>query len=417
MPAASSFTRPSAFSASSVTDDVGDFRYLSYELTSGTFVEALPLSGVSFGSVLNGAGSFSASLSLEAANVGRSVYGEGGYGQGSAGGRPSILNPVVADSYITATEPTRQVIYVERDGVLLGGYIIWTRGYDSTSHVLSIGGLELWSIFRSSGDSGRLITDNYNVDLATMSADAAVDQLLVVQDLINYTQAKPGGDLGIVVGTETSGVIRDPFWFGDEFKPIGEAIEQLSELEDGFDFAIDVRYDSNLEPEKLLTLSYPRRGRTAPNTGHVFEYPGNVLAYTWPEDGTKSVNQGWTLGEGDPGVMLIGSHARPDRLDAGYPLLEAAYPYKDEWEQGRLNEHARADVDAYAEPLVTPELVVRADADPVIGSYITGDEARVRITDPLRFPTTRDEYRRILSYTVQPDEGPGGTVTLQLGDI
>lgn len=344
------------------------YTYLFADLRTNAILAELPLAGVGFEQILGGAGSFNATLAL---------------------GDPKVakLDP------LGSTEPERTAIYVDRDGVLVWGGILWTRRWGSSARQLQLAGNEFWSYARRR-------------HLRTTKTYEEVDQLEIAQDLLNWMQSLAGGDIGLVVGTETSGVLRDRTYYGYELKQIGEAVEQLSRVEGGFEFAVDVRYGSSGTPEKILTLSYPRRGRTVDKTGLVFELPGNINDYDWPEDGTTAANASHAVGAGEGDSMLSSVAHRPDRLDAGYPLLEQVVAYKDVSEFATLDAHARADV-AAATADVRPTITVRADTEPRLGSYITGDDARVRITDD-RWPSTAasavglDTFMRIVGISVDP---------------
>jgi len=74
------------------------YRYLAFDLRTNVPIAELPLSDVSYGAVLNGVGALDATLPLVA-----------------GGASPA------------ASTPERTIIFVERNGVLIDGYIIWAR--------------------------------------------------------------------------------------------------------------------------------------------------------------------------------------------------------------------------------------------------------------------------------------------------
>jgi hypothetical protein len=88
---------------------------------------------------------------------------------------------------------------------------------------------------------------------------AAVDQAEVALELVDYTQALTGGDLGIVQGTGfPTGVLRDRTY--PVGKWIGEALEELGEVIDGFEWEIDA--------ELALNVYYPERGQVLDDPDH-----------------------------------------------------------------------------------------------------------------------------------------------------
>lgn len=350
------------------------YTYLAMDLRTGTIIAELPLTNVMFSRILNGAGDFRAEL-------------------------PVTSPAQLGIDLTTATEPARTVLLVDRDGVLQWAGIIWTDDFRSSQAGWPIAGLELWSYFRHRLISG---TRTYT----------STDQLAIARDLVNYAQAKPGGNAGVAVGSETAGVNRNRTYYGDEYKSVAEAIEQLAAVEQGFDFSIDPTYAAGV-PSFPLHLYYPRRGRPAVSTGHVFQYPGNVLEFRWPRDGTETATTCYTVGTGTDNKRPYASASTQSLIDAGYPLLENATTILDDVSQANLTSHAIGNARARGGVIVNAELKVRADQDPVLGSYVTGDDARVILRHPARFPGpansldgldhTLDTFLRILGYTVIPE--------------
>lgn len=97
---------------------------------------------------------------------------------------------------------------------------------------------------------------------------AATDQALLAWELVEQTQGRAGGDLGISRGIgQTTGINRDRIYeAGDS---IGERVQELSELIDGFDWEITPASASALH----LDIWYPQRGT---DRGVVLEYGGLV---------------------------------------------------------------------------------------------------------------------------------------------
>src|SRR4029077_381962 len=160
-------------------------------------------------------------------------------------------------------------------------------------------------------------------------------------------------------------------------------------------------------------FSYPRRGAPALTTGLVFDLPGNVMAYRWPEDASRSGNNIVCYGTGSGGGMLLSSTADPSQLDGGYPLLELAVASKGQLLQAELDTFVSSQLSALKAPVALPELDVNPAFDPVLGSYTVGDECRLVFRD-VRFPNGLDAYFRIAGIKVTPQEAANEMVTLQL---
>ncbi len=92
--------------------------------------------------------------------------------------------------------------------------------------------------------------------------------------------------------------------------------------------------------------------------------------------------------------------------------------YTDQFDPDLLYQQTLGEVTARQVAVVTPKIVVPAYAEPVLGSYKTGDECLLRITDD-RFPNNGSGYGlaqvyRIVAISVEPGEDGPERVTLTL---
>lgn len=353
------------------------YRYLAYDLVTNELLDELPLVSPTLSGALNGAGPLQATMALRAE------------GQSA----PGVYRSRAAELW-AATTTGRTVVYVDSDGVLLpDAWILWTRRYDSDSGTVTLGGSSLLSYFEKRR-------------IHTTQTFAGVDQLQIARDLVSWAQTQPGGDIGVQVGAELDGVLRDRTYWAHERKKVGEALRQLSAVSNGFDFAFEVAYDAGV-PTRYLRVG--TRGRSAETTGHVFEHGRNLIRYNLDEDASTQANRIYADGAGDGPTMLQRSADRTDVIDAGWPLLEDAIALKDVSVGTTLQGHATAQVDARAFPVTIASVTVQADGDPPIGSWVVGDYARFvfgshpTIQDPI-FPTRTELTYRIVGYTARPAE-------------
>lgn len=388
----------------------GEYRFLFYDIATNTALGELEVASVRYSRVLDGVGSMTGSIPL-------------------------------GDSRVTAKNPwdltalvKRKVYVVRNQTIAWGPGTIWTRVYDDgpSGRSLDIGATEMWAQFRTSNYVGRYVVD-------TLSW-AQKDQLAIFRDLIAYAQGqpvtnivggtrtypKPGGNLGVVLGAETSGVLRDLTYDRSSYQEIGDACQQLSALDRGFDFSIDSTFVGQ-SPVDTLVLSYPRRGLSVQNAGvpRILQKPGNILGYRYPEDGTGFATTAYALGDGQGDAMMRSSAWRTDLIDQKYPLRELRVSYKGSGitAQGTLDAHARADEDAHAAIVTLPTVRFRPDDRCPIGGFTTGDDLRVLIDDE-RFPSKGyggtdqhlDTALRLISYEVLVPSGQQGEeVTATLG--
>jgi hypothetical protein len=355
------------------------YRYLFADLLTNAILAELPITGVSFTQQLNTAGTFTGHL---------------------------LLSGVDAESLnISAgTIPGRTAIYVDRNGVLVWGGVLWNREYNSTSQTMTFQAREFESYFER-----RKIT--------TTQVYTNTDQLTIANALMNNAQAATGGNIGVTTTPTTSGVLVSRTYYGYELKNVYSALQDLSKQLNGFDFNIQVAYDGGGNPTKRLVLSYPKSGTTYSSTSlsaPVFQFPsGNVVEYEYPEDASIAANTVYGLGAGSNEGKLIATATDSTKLAAGWPLLEQEANYSDITDATMLQNLANGQITATSYPPTTLRVVAPPYVNPEFGTYVIGDECRVIITDN-RFPTTLDAIYRLVALSVTPGENGPERITLTL---
>lgn len=358
------------------------YRYLLADLRTNAILAELPFTGVQFSQSLNAIGTLSATLEITDLTE-------------------SAMN------IMAGTIPGRTAIYVDRNNSLIWGGIIWSRSYSSSSQRISINAREFLSYFEH-----RVI----NSDLGYTS----VDQLTIAQQLLINAQGAGAGNIGIQVGSETSGVTISKNYYAYELKGVYSALSDLSRSSTGFDYRIDVDYDGSNNPIKVLKLGYPRLGTVYSATNinaPVFEFPaGNVIEYSWPEDGSQVANVLYTSGAGSNEGKLISNQTNTTYQSAGWPILEATANYSDVTDQTLLTNLAAGQLAAVVYPPTTLQIVAPANQNPEVGSFTVGDDVRIRIRDP-RFPNGLDQTMRLVSLAVtvgENNQAETQTLTLTL---
>lgn len=354
------------------------FRYLSTDLVTGDIIGELPLHDVTFTRLLNGAGPMSASLRLP----GDDLY--------------------LAEMYVDACAECRRCIYIFYGDALVWAGPVWMTDYDTTTQTLGLDGAELWSYWRR----------------RRIRADAEftnTDQFAIARSLINTAKAATGGDISMTVAYGSSGVLRDRTYKAAELKKLGEAIEQLSEVEDGFDFTVEVTRLYSGAFRRRLHFYYPTRTRTLAESQLYLTLGNNMQKLTLPRNGAQVSNAVDVIGAGEGIDMLRHRAIDTDMLAAGFPLLEEAVSYKDITRLSTLIDHANGELAARKYPISLPRATVLLDDDPQLGTYELGDQGRIMVlpgTEP-RWPGGLELDVRLNGYTVRPpDDGEAPTVEL-----
>jgi hypothetical protein len=370
------------------------YTYLFCDLRTDTLLAELPLSGVSYSYELNGIGRLTGTIPYNDETL--------------------PLDPE------TASQPGRTAVYVDRDGVLVWGGIIWTR--DRATGGKKIQAAEFLSYFQHryvkktlSNDTSLLLDPRY---ITEGGQRIWQDQKHIFWSLLRYAQDQPGGSIGIDINPLTGeghGVLRHgTTYFGYERPEIYKAIRELADAADGFDFGVEVGWTSaanNQAPRRYRQAQawYPRRGRTAAQSGLVFSKggtAGSILDYDWPEDGTSLVTEMSGLGAGTGEARIVKTAAAQDMLDSGWPLLEGVATYDGVVDPEQVQATADADLEARSKADVQPQFEVSADTDPQFGSYSVGDEALFVIDPEPDMPNGREAVLRIVSIENTSANGP-----------
>lgn len=350
-----------------------EWRVLAADLVTNTVKAEIPFSGFGFGRVLNGAGTFDA-----------------GIGQDHE------------KATATNLDPARTALYVERGSRIVWGGILWPFRREMGSREIRV---------EASDWVGWLARRNIRHTLtypATYDTDpnATVEQFDIVRGIVTYLQSVK--DFGVVVDSHNSGVLRRQKYPHYERKPAGEAVHQLADRINGFDYAADTTRDpATDEITKHLRLYYPRRGR---RTNHVFSWGVNIDDYSYVKDGSRIENQVDAFGQGEEDDMLIATAADPNQW-ANYPILDGRIDHKTVSQQATLQGHADTRLKERRLPVEHLELKLKANALPSFSSWVPGDEATVNIDDGI---VQVDGFWRIMSDHVDVTETGDEVVALTL---
>ncbi|MFI1734050.1 hypothetical protein ACH40E_33525 [Streptomyces acidicola] len=369
------------------------YTYLFCDLRTDTLLAELPLANVSYSFELNGIGRLSGTIPYNNETL--------------------PLDPE------TASTPGRTAVYVDRDGVLVWGGIVWTR--DQVKGGKSIQAAEFLSYYQHRYVKKTLSTDTSLLLNPALVQDGGqriyTEQKYQLWSLLRYANDQTGGDIHINLDDLTStptGINRTATYFGYERPEIYKAIGELAGADDGFDFAIEVgwSYAANNMPAtryRRARMWFPRRGRTAAESGLVFSKGGgygSILDYDWPEDGTSLVTEMSGLGAGSGEAKIVKTATAQDLIDSGWPLLEGVATYDGVIDEAQVQGLTNADLEAQSQAQVQPTFEVSADTDPAFGSYQVGDEALFAIDPEPQSPNGRSGVLRIVSIENTAVNGP-----------
>lgn len=247
---------------------------------------------------------------------------------------------------------------------------------------------------------------------STMIRFTGVDQFRIVEDLIDHMQSISGGDLGITVAYDAlSGVARDRTYYVGDRKMIGEAVEELSNVQNGFDWALEVGGTvDNLT--HTLRLHHPMRGR---NTGFVLSWDGGttMLGMSVHESSRQRAQAFFAVGAGE-GERQITSSVQDPNLLGVLPLVEASGSWIDVSVQATLNAHANRELQLNKRASILPSFTLNPDAEPRWGTYLVGDTVRVVVDDGW---VQIDGFYRIVGRSLAVDEDGVETSKVELAEL
>ena len=242
---------------------------------------------------------------------------------------------------------------------------------------------------------------------------AAVDQLAIVEDLLDYAAATAGdpGDLGIdtTALSAITTVARDRTFYGYERKFIGTLIEQLAAVRNGFDFRLTPRWSDGPNSEMVIgfDVTYPATGRT---TGYVFDVGAAEIPFV-DVDLSRIAYAVTATGLGT-GEDTPASSQNRFAMIAGELLLEDVVSVGDVSESSTLTDYALRRLDVGSTPLVYPTVVLPA-AD--LGTFIPGDQVSC-IGEAGALDDITGAYRIVEQKLSLPAEG-AETLTLTLAPL
>lgn len=226
----------------------------------------------------------------------------------------------------------------------------------------------------------------------------ATDQATIAWGLIDGAQTRPNGAMGITNASAPTGVLRDRTY--DYGKPVGEALQQLAEVIDGFDW--------DISPELAFRLWYPTRG-TQRDWAAV--YGDTVGKVTRSFDTSTFANYIYGTGgevDGAPLISRVGV-TTPPGPEGRWDLFQS---WSDVTILATLQDHTAALLADSSTIRPTYELTIRQGA-------WTPDDAWLGDTTPLVIRSGRlditEPSGRIQQVKIDIDDNDVETVTLSYG--
>ena len=240
------------------------------------------------------------------------------------------------------------------------------------------------------------------------------DPTYIAQDLMQYTEGKTHGKTGLAYSVQSSTYAAARTYHNYEFKSVYQAVKDLAQ--NFFDFAI-IPDSTTGNLINTFTIGIPLGATYSASdpTSAVFQFPGNIISYKFPEDGQTAANTLYGLGYGANNSKLTATAIDGSKITTGdWPLLEDAVNYIDVSDTTLLKNLTLGRLNAVSYPPTTVDIVIPTYVDPYYyKDYSIGDTVQVRITDDY-FPTGLNLVMRIVALSVNPGENNPDRVTVTL---
>lgn len=303
------------------------------------------------------------------------------------------------DQLLSATIPGKCFVAVERDGQVIGDFLIWTRTYQSQAKVFN-----LYATSFKDYTECRFITSSYSA--------TDVEQRNIFIDLYNMMQSVDGSiriDLPDVFSTQVTKTLTVS---GAEYKTYRQVMDAIADAADGFDWVIRTARSGN-KYVRWLDIGYPQIGALPGRGIPIFEYispssenivgGGNIINY-WANDGMSSAGTHfYGIGSGEGDSMLVANINFNDLIANGFPRYDVSLDRKDVNNISVLTSLTFLYAQIHKSPMSTITAEVKADGDPPFGGYGLGDACRIIIKDA-RFPDGFQRDTRILGWEYYPPE-------------
>ncbi len=203
-----------------------------------------------------------------------------------------------------------------------------------------------------------------------------VDAGSIAWQLIDYTQGLTNGRLGINQGTIESTVLRDREY---QYKNIGDAIIDLTEVIDGFDFDLTPVLNAERDIISINFNVYAEKGQIRSNVPPL-NLGGNVLSFS-AMNREEITNTVVYKGAGT-GQDFITATQENTTSQFSYLRRENVVARDDISIQETLQQHADRYIDDFSIDYLTIDAEIRPESNLPYGSFNIGDSINVNFAIP-----------------------------------
>ncbi|MCX4687222.1 siphovirus ReqiPepy6 Gp37-like family protein [Kitasatospora purpeofusca] len=310
-----------------------DYRVIFVEFVSGDIWGELPFSDLSYSLEINAPGSASLKIPLWAFDW-------------------------------QALQPWRVLVYIQRGEQILWGGPLLAFAVDLEAEDVTLSAIGLWGYYRR-----RVI--GVSVSYVQM------DQGAITKALVSTFGDGTAGPQGLTWDSSAeTGVIRDRTYARYEYKALGQAVEDLAGVRDGFDFGI---YHTWSGSRVLNRFRFSAQAGIP--TDVVLEHGANCDIPSFTVDGTARTTEAIVTGGGEGDDQLtavwvdLPAETSPSRR---IPRLTSVQSRQDVTTMATLTGYSQQAISEGSTPVVLPAVRLYPDAYPGPGDLQPGHLVRVR---------------------------------------
>lgn len=302
------------------------------------------------------------------------------------------------------TEPGKTRLWIERDGSLIWGGMIWTRTYQSDGRSMQL-----------SGQTFASYPSSVFLDLTGFSV--AIDGLGAPFNILRFVWLYLRGELSGIplsafynIGVTLEAFHSDPTvpnistsWFGTDNKYLQQYTDEILRLD--AEFRIRIFYSTT--GVRTAQFESHRKGYLGTSAAAsvdvpVLRYPGDISKYWMTDSASTAAHKILGLGtaSGNATLRYIGADHPP-----GYVGLSMIKQYETN-DSVTLQANVDTDVQLSKPPVVKP--VYELSGDKVDMNFQLGDHRKVVIDDPYRYPDGPVAGTvRIMGWQLTPESSQG----------
>lgn len=306
---------------------------------------------------------------------------------------------------LEATMPGRTTVWAERDGTPIWGGLIWARTYQSDGRSMQFNARTFDSYLgKDFNDVDVTIGPGYKVDMLREIFVRAITQ---GSDAPNCLEFLPlNGDDGDITVTKTLVGNEYTYWddIAQEYTRGGVEYRIMYYRDSAGMRKAQIQFGrwdrDNSVTYRMLGVPY-----TSGTPRQLFQYPGEIAKYFWPESAADAVNTLAGVGKADGASTPRAVVTNPTNTQAGYPRLRQRFTFSEIENVDMLSQSLLSMRDALAPPITDPTLSLTLKdptGDAVFGKWQLGDYFDYVIDDKYRFPAVRRGCTRIMGWALRP---------------